>query len=436
MRVRAAGTQQFGKLSLLLTRRQVLDPRNANERAQGALSQSNRIKAGKEKVLQWKCGGCRHEKRYDVGEQMVNARFPSRSSAPMGAACPVIHAQDINTSKRQRVCESGTGQFDEAGRGEGGITTHEEDGSVFPSAVKDEEPHGSAEELGTEAVSHSWSRGKMTAVSGSVVRDAGEELTDLGGEGGIHLQGLRVLQPSSLVRYVESWREREQVKVGRESDERSTLHRSLARDPAFSLRARRLQTSVMRSLELIAASFHSLAPTTSASSSSQTRASTAPSSTLCATTVDPATETKYAVLVVDPQTEQGDEGAFANLELYRLGSRPGQLVRLSTTPRFAFRSSTFETDTLRFSSNQPTRLTTLSTPPAPRSLVAPLVVSFKYLAEDDALVLVLANGEVEQIFLEGSNSAHRAAVRVRARFQLLGYRIRSHGMGTSVRKTC
>lgn len=34
--------------------------------------------------------------------------------------------------------------------------THEEDGPVFPCAVKDEEPHGSAEELGTEAVAHSW----------------------------------------------------------------------------------------------------------------------------------------------------------------------------------------------------------------------------------------------------------------------------------------
>ena len=87
----------------------------------------------------------------------------------------------------------------------------------------------------------------------------------------------------------------------------------------------------MRSLELIAASFDSLAATTSASSSSQTRVSTAPSSTLCATTVDPATETKYAVLVADSQTEQSEEGAFANLQVYRLGSRPGQLVRLIRT---------------------------------------------------------------------------------------------------------
>lgn len=173
----------------------------------------------------------------------------------------------------------------------------------------------------------------------------------------------------------------------------------------------------MRSLELIAASFDSLATTPSASSSSQTLAATAPSTTLCATTVDPATETKYAVLVADPEPEQTDEEPFANLQVYRCGSRPGQLVRLiTTTTRCPSVRVLTRTDTLvLLPSNQPTRLTTLSTPPAPRSLVAPLVVSFKYLAEDDALVLVLANGEVEQIFLEGSGNAHGAAVRVRAR---------------------
>jgi len=31
----------------------------------------------------------------------------------------------------------------------------------------------------------------------------------------------------------------------------------------------------------------------------------------------------------------------------------------------------------------------------------PLVLSFKYLPEDDALVVVLSNGDIEQIFLNG-----------------------------------
>ncbi|GAA5993070.1 hypothetical protein JCM10908_003090 [Rhodotorula pacifica] len=135
----------------------------------------------------------------------------------------------------------------------------------------------------------------------------------------------------------------------------------------------------MRSIELIAATFDSIASTSSSSSSSsQNGDSTASRSTVCATTIDPATETKYAVVSAEPNQDASDEGGFTNLEVYRLGSRASQ---------------------------QPTRLSTLSTPPAPRSLLAggstPLVVSFKYLAEDDALVLVLANGEVEQIFLEG-----------------------------------
>ena len=48
------------------------------------------------------------------------------------------------------------GEGGQVGRsGEEGLT-HEEDGPVFPCAVKDKEPHGSAEELGTEAVTHSW----------------------------------------------------------------------------------------------------------------------------------------------------------------------------------------------------------------------------------------------------------------------------------------
>ncbi|GAA5883430.1 hypothetical protein JCM3774_004277 [Rhodotorula dairenensis] len=132
----------------------------------------------------------------------------------------------------------------------------------------------------------------------------------------------------------------------------------------------------MRSLELTAASFDSLA---TPSTSSQTRASTASRTAVCATAVDPATETHYAVLVAEPdQPESDDAAAFVHLQVYRFASSPGQ---------------------------QPTRLSTLATPPAPRALAAatPRVVSFKYLAEDDALVLVLANGEVEQIFLEGAN---------------------------------
>lgn len=48
------------------------------------------------------------------------------------------------------------GEGDRSGRsGEEEGVTHEEDGPVFPCAVKDEEPHRGAEELGTEAVAHS-----------------------------------------------------------------------------------------------------------------------------------------------------------------------------------------------------------------------------------------------------------------------------------------
>ena len=57
-------------------------------------------------------------------------------------------------------------------------------------------------------------------------------------------------------------------------------------------------------------------------------------------------------------------------------------------------------------SSQPaTLLTSFASPPIPptRALdpAHPFVVSFKYLADDDALVLVLANGEIEQVFLDG-----------------------------------
>lgn len=229
------------------------------------------------------------------------------------------------------------------GRARRSGVTHEEDGPVFPCAVKDEEPHRGAEELGTEAVAHSCVESKHDhrgGECGSVVGTGTESetprgLTDLGGEGGIHLQGLRVLQPSSLDRseeLLEGERER-QVEVDDENEVDSRpLTRSLCRSDD---RPNRPETALMRSLELIAASFDSLAPTTAASSSSQTRPSTAPSSTLCATTVDPATETKYAVLVADPENEQSEEGAFANLQVYRLASRPGQLVRLASTTTLA-----------------------------------------------------------------------------------------------------
>lgn len=69
---------------------------------------------------------------------------------------------------------------------------------------------------------------------------------------------------------------------------------------------------------------------------------------------------------------------------------------------------------------QPLLVTDLSTPPQPSSLQTqldkattdpiPLVLSFKYLAEDDALILVLANGEVEQVFLDGAAGPGRVRV--------------------------
>ncbi|BGP18516.1 hypothetical protein JCM10213_002969 [Rhodosporidiobolus nylandii] len=123
----------------------------------------------------------------------------------------------------------------------------------------------------------------------------------------------------------------------------------------------------MRSLTLLAASFAQVA----ASSSN-------PPARLTATTLDPATGALYAVT---ERSEGGQEGE-TEIEVYRLPAgadgRRGEAELL----------------------------TLFSTPPPPPTLGkqgenAPLVVSFHYQPEDDALALVMANGEVEQVFLNG-----------------------------------
>ncbi|GAA6056745.1 hypothetical protein JCM3770_005875 [Rhodotorula araucariae] len=121
----------------------------------------------------------------------------------------------------------------------------------------------------------------------------------------------------------------------------------------------------MRSLTALAAAFTPL-PASSSATGQHPR-------TLAATTVDPAADTTYAVAVAHPAGPAGD----ALLDLYRLGDRsqPSTLLTSFASP---------------------------SIPPTPAlDPVHPFVVSFKYLPDDDALVLVLANGEVEQVFLQG-----------------------------------
>ncbi|GAA6031547.1 hypothetical protein JCM8097_006514 [Rhodosporidiobolus ruineniae] len=128
----------------------------------------------------------------------------------------------------------------------------------------------------------------------------------------------------------------------------------------------------MRSLTLLSAAYHPLFPSSSSSST--------PASHLVATTLDPATDTTYAVALAPPA--EGDDELI--LELYRLET--------------ASSSSSS-------SAAEPTLLTLFSTPLPSSSFFSPspadLVVSFHYQAEDDALALVLANGEVEQVFLNG-----------------------------------
>ncbi|GAA6062845.1 hypothetical protein JCM10212_001851 [Sporobolomyces blumeae] len=95
---------------------------------------------------------------------------------------------------------------------------------------------------------------------------------------------------------------------------------------------------------------------------------------LVATTIDPATDETYFVL----QRESDDDHEIL-LEVCRADSRKN--------------------------SSEHALLTTWSTFPLahqPRpSSTSPFVVSLKYLPEDDALVVVLSNGDIEQIFLNG-----------------------------------
>ncbi|GAA5945114.1 hypothetical protein JCM3775_000913 [Rhodotorula graminis] len=127
----------------------------------------------------------------------------------------------------------------------------------------------------------------------------------------------------------------------------------------------------MRSLTVLAATFSPLSSSSTSSTASST--STAPPAVLAATAVDPASDITYAVAVARPDGPDGE----ALVEVHRLADR----------------------------SQPATLLISFSSPPSPptRALdpAHPFVVSFKYLADDDALALVLANGEVEQVFLDG-----------------------------------
>ncbi|GAA5889329.1 hypothetical protein JCM6882_000709 [Rhodosporidiobolus microsporus] len=141
----------------------------------------------------------------------------------------------------------------------------------------------------------------------------------------------------------------------------------------------------MRSFTLLAA-HHSPLPS---SSSSSAATSSSPAFTLAATTVDAATDTNYALRTSAALNADGE----VDVEVYRLAppSRGGAGV-------------VAEPELLTFFST-PAHPLAASPPPSSSSspALAPphLVVSFHYQPEDDALAIVLSNGEVEQVFLQG-----------------------------------
>ncbi|BGP02142.1 Putative elongator complex protein 1 [Rhodotorula toruloides] len=120
----------------------------------------------------------------------------------------------------------------------------------------------------------------------------------------------------------------------------------------------------MRSISVLEASFHPLSSSSSTSPSPRAQ-------DLVATTTDAGTDTTYAVTL---SSEEGHEEV---------------VVHVWRMPQVAEEPATL--------------LTSFLPPPPPPTLPSsqPFIVSLKYLPEDDALALVLANGDVEQVFLEG-----------------------------------
>ncbi|GAA5956343.1 hypothetical protein JCM21900_006151 [Sporobolomyces salmonicolor] len=140
----------------------------------------------------------------------------------------------------------------------------------------------------------------------------------------------------------------------------------------------------MRSLVLLDAHFHHLPPTSSPA-------------TLAAISVDPASDATYAIT----QASSGDGADFAGevtLEIYKLPPRRG--AERSQNPQLLTSWTTYSLPSF----DDPASSSSAKAPsPSPSSLV----VSFKYLPEDDALCVVLSNGDIEQVFLSGGTGDAR-----------------------------
>lgn len=89
------------------------------------------------------------------------------------------------------------------------------------------------------------------------------------------------------------------------------------------IKSSRAHGTTMRSIELTAASFDSLADSLKAAAAAATIS-------VLATTIDPATEVRYAVIERRGGGTGATDGGLVQLELYRLASRTGVQVRKRT----------------------------------------------------------------------------------------------------------
>ncbi|GAA5870104.1 hypothetical protein JCM1840_003583 [Sporobolomyces johnsonii] len=130
----------------------------------------------------------------------------------------------------------------------------------------------------------------------------------------------------------------------------------------------------MRSLVLVDAHFDPLASSSPA--------------TLAAISVDPASDSTYAI-TQSTSDHAADPTGEVTLEIYKLPQR--RAAGGSQNPQLLTSWTTFPLP----SYDEPSSSSSAKDPSSS------LVVSFKYLPEDDALCVVLSNGDIEQVFLSG-----------------------------------